>query len=99
MRVAVHRTAPWEGLSFFFRDYAPHGYYVSEPLTMTFVEGDDGTFHPPAFTLPDDAAQSLFDQLYAAGYRPSKSVNTESDLLASQLDKMHDIIGNNQHLP
>lgn len=56
------------------------GFAVAEPLTMRVI--DPGLMVQPCVSIPFYAAQSLMDELWQAGCRPSQSVGTVGQLEA-----------------
>lgn len=56
------------------------GFAVAEPLTMRVIE--PGAFVPPCVNMPFSAAQSLMDELWQAGCRPSQSIGTAGQVEA-----------------
>jgi len=57
------------------------GFSVAEPLTMRVIES--GQTVSPCMSIPFGAAQSLMDELWQAGCRPSQSIGT-----AGQIESM-----------
>lgn len=85
-------NAPWRrGVEFLIRQGRSHRGVV------TFEEIPDGSIPEPSFMLAREDAQSLMDELWACGFRPTEGSGSAGSLAATQrhLDDMRKLVFDN----
>lgn len=74
---------PWHmGIDFHMRSKEGTDVVIAEPITMSRMP--PGTLTHPMFTMENQAAQSLMDQLWSCGLRPSEGTGSAGSLAATQ---------------
>lgn len=91
------RVVLWETLRDFHARWGHQGPAPALRLVSGFEEEDrvDGEPVEPSFTMSDEAAQKLMDQLFEAGFRPSGAAGTAGQLSAVEghLKDMRVLVG------
>lgn len=68
---------------------------VVQPVALTTITPEmEGTFQAPAFMLTSESAQSLMDELWSVGVRPSNGAGSVGELDATKrhLEDMRRIV-------
>jgi hypothetical protein len=74
----------WFGIQVYMREQQPSGRWgYVEPLTIKVPE-EESLSQPPTFELENQEAQSLMDQLWHCGLRPSEGTGSAGALKATQ---------------
>ena len=84
---AFREPATFIGISFYLRVKNPVSGIVSLPGPLVLEEQNDkdlAVWHPPLFHLNADNAQSLMDDLWNAGIRPSNAEEAAGELKATK---------------
>lgn len=83
LKIRVQRT-PWAaGVELLIVEHRSGRRYVAEPIKMTEA-GDDSLGVEPTATIDPTAAQTLMDDLWHCGLRPSEGTGSAGSLAATE---------------
>ena len=83
LKIRAQRT-PWaEGVELLIVEHSHDRRFVAEPLTLTEVADNCQGVEPTA-TISPAAAQSLMDDLWQCGLRPSEGTGSAGSLAATE---------------
>lgn len=79
----------WREIRFWFKQvkYSPgkNSVYFAQPLTLIEMKPEEeGREMPPMFSLRDEQAQTLMDELWRVGLRPSEGSGSVGSLAATE---------------
>jgi hypothetical protein len=79
-------SKPWhQGIDVSIRVKEDGYYALADPLVMAEVKGHmQAQISQPCFTMENQAAQSLMDQLWGCGIRPSEGTGSAGSLAATE---------------
>lgn len=77
------QKAPWlRGIEMLFREITPDGIYTADSLVM--VKRDPGMIYKPTVEITMECAQTLIDDLWHAGLRPTEGTGSAGALAATE---------------
>lgn len=88
LELRAHATPWWGGVEFLLRD----GHATCQQITLSFP--DEGVAPNASFRLTIDQAQTLMDDLWTAGLRPTEGHGSAGAMAATQkhLDDMRRLV-------
>lgn len=89
MDIFCGREPFWREVRFWIRHttFSPEGNQVSYALPLTLKQrtpADEGVEAFPVFSLRDEQAQNLIDELWRVGFRPSEGSGSAGSLAATE---------------
>jgi len=89
MDIFCGREPFWRDVRFWIRrvEFQPgiNRVWYALPLTLKeILPADEGIEQPPTFSLRDEQAQNLIDELWRVGFRPSEGSGSAGSLAATE---------------